>query len=59
MLKAKDGTVEFAGIWEKVHNPDFNYGGFAAIKSQAGLNSYKLSIKEAAFIPMTCHLDAA
>lgn len=58
MLKAKDGaffisdwlrnrnTVEFIGIWESVHNPDFNYGGFAAIRSQAGLNSYKLSVKE-------------
>jgi hypothetical protein len=58
MLKAKDGdffisdwlrnrnTVEFLGIWEQVHNPDFNYGGFAAIKSRAGLNNYKLSAKE-------------
>jgi hypothetical protein len=58
MLKAKDGdffisdwlrnrnTVEFLGIWERVHNPDLNYGGFAAIRSQAGLNSYKLSVKE-------------
>ena len=58
MLKAKDGdffisdwlrnrnTVEFLGIWESVHNPDFNYGEFAIIKSQAGLNSYKLSVKE-------------
>lgn len=58
MLKAKDGeffisdwlrnrnTVEFLGIWEGVHNPDFNYGGFAAIKSKAGLNHYKLSAKE-------------
>lgn len=58
MLKAKDGdffisdwlrnrnTVEFLGIWERVHNPDFNYGGFAIIKSQAGLNNYKLSVKE-------------
>ena len=58
MLKAKDGdffisdwlrnrnTVEFLGIWEQVHNPMFNYGEFAAIKSQAGLNSYKLSVKE-------------
>ena len=58
MLKAKDGdffisdwlrnrnTVEFLGIWEKVHNPDFNYGEYAIIKSQAGLNSYKLSVKE-------------
>ncbi|OFZ97315.1 MAG: DNA-binding protein [Betaproteobacteria bacterium RIFCSPLOWO2_02_FULL_62_17] len=58
MLKAKDGeffisdwlrnrnTVEFLGIWESVHNPGFNYGEFAAIRSQAGLNSYKLSVKE-------------
>lgn len=58
MLQAKDGdffisdwlrnrnTVEFLGIWEQVHNPDFNYGGFAIIRSQAGLNNYKLSVKE-------------
>jgi hypothetical protein len=58
MLKAKDGdffisdwlrnrnTVEFLGIWERVHNPAFNYGEFAIIKSQAGLNSYKISVKE-------------
>jgi hypothetical protein len=58
MLKAKDGdffisdwlrnrnTIEFLGIWEKVYNPDFNYGEFAIIKSQAGLNSYKISVKE-------------
>jgi len=58
MLKAKDGdffisdwlrnrnTVEFLGIWEKINNPNFNYGEFAIIKSQAGLNSYKLSVKE-------------
>ncbi len=58
MLKAKDGdffisdwlrnrnTVEFLGIWETVNNPAFNYGEFAIIKSQAGLNSYKLSVKE-------------
>ena len=58
MLKAKDGdffisdwlrnrnTVEYLGIWEKIHNSDFNYGEFATIKSQAGLNSYKISVKE-------------
>ncbi len=58
MLKAKDGdffiadwltnrnTVEFLGIWERVHNPDFNYGEFAIIKSQAGLNSYRISVKD-------------
>jgi hypothetical protein len=58
MLKAKDGdffisdwlrnrnTVEFLGIWESVYNPSFNYGEFAIIKSQAGLNNYKISVKE-------------
>jgi hypothetical protein len=52
MLKAKDGdffisdwlrnrnTVEFLGIWESVHNPDFNYGEFATTKSRAGINSF-------------------
>ncbi len=58
MLKSKDGdffisdwlrnrnTIEFLGIWEELHNPTFNYGEFAIIKSQAGLNSYKISVKE-------------
>lgn len=58
MLKAKDGdffisdwlrnrnTVEFLGIWEQIHNPDFNYGEFATIRNQAGLNSFKISVKE-------------
>ena len=58
MLKAKDGdffisdwlrnrnTVEFLGIWEQIHNPNFNYGEFAIIRSNAGLNSYKISVKE-------------
>ncbi len=58
MLRAKDGdffitdwlrnrnTLEFIGIWEKVYNPHFNYGEFAIIKSQSGLNSFKISVKE-------------
>ena len=29
-----------------MYNPNFNYGEFAIIKSQAGLNSYKISVKE-------------
>jgi hypothetical protein len=29
-----------------VFNPDFKYGEFATIRSQAGLNSYKISVKE-------------
>lgn len=44
MLKAKDGdffiydwlrnrnTIEFLGIWERIHNPDFNYGEYAIIR---------------------------
>ena len=58
MLRAKDGdffisdwlrnrnTLEYLGIWEKIHNPDFNYGEFAIIKNKSGLNSYKISVKE-------------
>ena len=58
MLRAKDGdffitdwlrnrnTLEFIGIWEKVYNLNFNYGEFAIIKNQAGLNSFKISVKE-------------
>jgi len=58
MIKAKDGdffisdwlrnrnTVEFLGIWETVYNPVFNYGEFAIIKSQAGLNNFKISAKD-------------
>jgi hypothetical protein len=58
MIRAKDGdffisdwrrnrnTVEFLGIWESVYNPDFNYGEYATIKSQVGLNNYRISVKE-------------
>ncbi len=57
MMPSKDGeffvsdwlrnrnTLEFLGIWESIHNPSFNYGEFAAIKSQSGLNHLKLSVK--------------
>lgn len=31
----------------QVHNPVFNYGGFATITSQAGLNNYKLLLADA------------
>ncbi|MCC5923115.1 MAG: KilA-N domain-containing protein [Crocinitomicaceae bacterium] len=58
MLKSKDGeffisdwlrnrnTLEYLGIWEKIHNPEFNYGEFAIINSNSGLNSFKISVKE-------------
>ena len=43
VLKAKDGdffmtdwlrnrnTMEFLGVWERIYNPNFNYGEFATI----------------------------
>ena len=55
MLKAKDGdffitdwlrnrnTLEYIGIWEKVYNPNINYGEFDIIRNQSGLNSFKSS----------------
>jgi len=58
MLKAKDGdffvtdwlrnrnTLEYIGLWESVYNPGFNYGEFAIIKSQSGLNRFKISVNE-------------
>lgn len=58
MLKAKDGdffisdwlrnrnTLEFLGVWERINNPNFNCGEFAAIKMNSGLNSFKVSVKE-------------
>ena len=58
IIKAKDGeffisdwlrnrnTLEYLAAWESMSNPDFNYGEFAIIKSKAGLNNFKISIKE-------------
>ena len=58
MMKAKDGeffvtdwlrnrnTLEYIGIWEKIYNPNFNYGEFAINKNQAGLNRFKISVKD-------------
>ena len=58
MLRAKDGeyfvhdwlknrnTLEYIGIWEKLHNPNFNYVEFDIIKSNAGLNRFRISVGE-------------
>ncbi|WP_418493576.1 KilA-N domain-containing protein [Eshraghiella crossota] len=39
------GTISFVGLWESIHNPDFNYIEFEAIKNEAGLNSFVLTPK--------------
>ncbi|HRI21298.1 MAG TPA: KilA-N domain-containing protein [Panacibacter sp.] len=36
-------TLEFIGIWEQMHNPDFKGLEFETFKSQAGLNSFHLT----------------
>jgi len=58
MMKVKDGefllqnwlrnrnTIEFLGIWERLHNQGFNSVEFDRIKSQAGLNSFRPSVKK-------------
>lgn len=58
ILKAKEGdffisdwlrnrnTVEYLSIREELHNPNFNCGESAIIKSQIWLNSYRLSVKD-------------
>jgi len=58
MLKAKEGeffianwlrnrnTMEFLGVWERVHNAAFNCVEFDAIRVQAGLNSFRISVKD-------------
>ncbi|WXU00673.1 MAG: hypothetical protein Ctma_1402 [Catillopecten margaritatus gill symbiont] len=39
-------TIEFLGIWESVHNSDFNSPEFEGIRNQAGLNRFILSVKQ-------------
>ena len=38
-------TIEFIGLWEKLHNPGFNSIEFDGIKNQAGANSFSLTPK--------------
>jgi hypothetical protein len=58
MIKSKDGdffitdwlrnrnTIDYIAAWEKLNNPDFNYGEFAIITNNAGKNSFKISVKD-------------
>jgi hypothetical protein len=39
-------TLEFLGIWEQMHNPDFKGGEFETFKKEAGLNSFHLTPKK-------------
>lgn len=39
-------TVEFLGIWEQIHNPNFKGGEFDTFKTLVGLNSFRLTPKK-------------
>ena len=39
-------TIEFMGLWEQMHNPDFNVTEFRNIKNNSGSNGYVLSSKQ-------------
>ena len=41
-MRSKD-TLEFLGLWEKLHNPNFKGVEFYAFKNQAGSNSFTMS----------------
>ena len=36
-------TLEFLGLWETLHNPDFKPLEFEGVRSQAGLNAFTMS----------------
>lgn len=44
-LRGRD-IVEFLGLWESLHNPDFKRSEFDTFKSEAGTNAFTFSIKE-------------
>ncbi len=56
-LRQGSNKINLNEIWEKIFrnyiparksgtDPDFNYGEYATIRNQAGLNRYKISVKE-------------
>ncbi len=58
MIKAKEGdffisdwlrnsnTLEYLNAWEQLNNPNFNYGEFAIIRKESGVNSFRISVKD-------------
>lgn len=36
-------TIEFLGVWEELHNPNFNRVQFEAVRSEAGLNRFVMT----------------
>ena len=36
-------TIEFLGVWEELHNPNFNRVQFEAVRNEAGLNRFVMT----------------
>ena len=45
MLRNRD-VIEFLGLWERLHNPDFKPLEFEGFKKPAGANAFTLSPKK-------------
>ena len=39
-------TIRYLGLWERLHNPDFNSIGFDRIESEAGTNGFIMTPKQ-------------
>ena len=44
-MRGRD-VIEFLGLWESLHNPDFNPLEFEGVRSQAGANAFTMSPKK-------------
>jgi hypothetical protein len=51
-------TLELLGLWEHLHNPDFNPVEFDGIRKQAGLNSFTLTPKQWISLTKAIGLDS-
>ena len=39
-------VIEFLGLWERLHNPDFKPLEFEVVRKQAGANAFTMSSKK-------------
>ena len=50
-------VIEFLGLWERLHNPDFKPIEFEGFKKQAGANAFNLN-REISKLDYRIHTDA-
>lgn len=54
-MRSRD-VIDFLGIWECLHNPDFNRVNFEAVKNEAGYNRFVMTpTKTQLSRPYRCH----